>query len=308
MAAFGGNRRARTGKMLEGFVIWLQEHLIEKGSFAVVQASLGILSFAALLSALLGSTAIRAGGVVVVVLGVLAVFLTLLSGRHERRWRSDLDSKLLAHYCDSLEKVHGQRWRIVDWVQEVQVSENGDAREEWEFSVVADCDRLEFVSFHSSTNWDWPEKYRRKVRVDVRTSRRGKWGGMRLDATHCWIRRETVKTFVHLDRPLSRGQRISLAVEVFWPAKCLPFVRGYTPDEFRVAFANAVPLVRYVVALPRGWHVISEGVGFAEDEDGYSLTAGLNRHGQMEMVLTAQDVPEYRRIGLKVDRRPVAAE
>ena len=79
------------------------------------------------------------------------------------------------------------------------------------FTVVAEYDRLDFVSFHDRVNWDWPEKHQGKVKVEVRTPESYGIGGTRLDITHRWMRKGQIKTFIHLDKPIARGEEFTLS-------------------------------------------------------------------------------------------------
>ncbi|GGP80295.1 hypothetical protein GCM10010185_62660 [Saccharothrix coeruleofusca] len=188
----------------------------------------------------------------------------------------------------------------------MHIGGNGDVCKRMVFTVVADSDRLDFVSFFERVDWDWPLKWRNRVSVEVRTSTNGGSGGVRLDTTHQWTER-LVKTFVHFDRAMRRGEKITLTAEVCWPAMCLPFVRGRGPDVFLVSFTDVTSLVEHVVVLPKGWQVNYEELGLTEGEDSYAIATSLNRDGRVEAALTARDVPGHRKIGLKLDRRPVAA-
>ncbi|GAB2997246.1 hypothetical protein [Saccharothrix stipae] len=221
--------------------------------------------------------------------------------RRRKAWSADLCSSLLAYYCDLIEMERGQRWSVRAWSQEVHVSENGDVNQRIGFTVVAECDRLDFVSLYDRVNWDWPEKYRDRVRVEVRTPERHGVGGTRLDVTHRWIRKGQIKAFVHFDRPIFRGEEFTLVVDVFWPEKCLPFVRGDGPDSFLVSFSEITHVVEFRIVLPKQWAVNFEHLGLTPGRDDYVLTASVNREGRMVASLTVRDLPGYRKVGVKLD-------
>ncbi|ROP39502.1 hypothetical protein EDD40_4891 [Saccharothrix texasensis] len=222
--------------------------------------------------------------------------------RHRKKaWSADLHSSLLAYYCDLMEFERGQRWRVQSWSQEVRVRDNGDVDQRVRVTVVAECDRLDFVSFHDRVNWDWPEKNRDRVRVEVRTPERHGIGGTRLDVTHRWLRKGQIKAFVHLDRPIVRGEEFTFVAEMFWPEKCLPFVRGDGPDSFLVSFGEITRMVEYRVVLPKRWAVNFEHFGLTPGRDDYVLTASVNQEGRMVASLTVRDLPGYRKVGLKLD-------
>ncbi|MCC8249089.1 hypothetical protein [Saccharothrix luteola] len=138
------------------------------------------------------------------------------------------------------------------------------------------------------------------MKVEVRTPARHGLGGTRLDSTHRWIRKGQVKAFVHLDRPIFRGEEFTFVADVFWPKKCLPFVSGDGPDSFLVSFSEITKVVEYRIVLPKRWAVNFEHLGLTPGDD-YVLTASLDREGRMVASLTVRDLPGYRKVGLKLD-------
>ncbi|MFI9006878.1 hypothetical protein ACIGNX_06580 [Actinosynnema sp. NPDC053489] len=227
--------------------------------------------------------------------------------RPRKSARSDLYPELLAYYCDLIERERGQRWRVQAWAQEVRVGENGDVDQRLCFTVVAECDRLDFVSFHDGVNWNWPQAHQDQVRIEVRTSERHGLGGTRLDITHHWTRGGRIKTFIHLDRPISRGEEFTFVADISWPRKCLPFVRGEGPDSFLVSFSEITSLIEYRIVLPKRWTVNFEHLGLIPGRDDYVLTASVNRDGCPVASLTVRDLPSYRKVGMKLDLSPSAA-
>lgn len=227
--------------------------------------------------------------------------------RRKKAWSAELHSDLLAYYCDLIERECGQRWRVKAWLQDVHVNENGDADQRICFTVVAECDRLDFVSFHDRVGWDWPDRHKARVRVEVRTPERNGIGGTRLDITHRWMRTSLIKVFVHLDRPIFRGEEFTLVVDLFWPAKCLPFVRGNGPDRFLVSFSEITQMVEYRIVLPKRWAVNFEHLGLTPGQDDYVLNAFVNREGHTVASLTVRDLPGYRKVGLKLDKPSAVA-
>ena len=126
-------------------------------------------------------------------------------------------------------------------------------------------------------------------------------GGTRLDITHRWMRKGLIKTFVHLDRPIFRGEEFTFVVEMFWPEKCLPFVQGAGPDSFLVSSSEIAHMVEYRVVFPKRWVVNFEHLGLTPGQDDYVVTAFVNRDGHMVASLTVRDLPGYRKVGLKLD-------
>ncbi|GAA0226270.1 hypothetical protein GCM10010492_25700 [Saccharothrix mutabilis subsp. mutabilis] len=214
--------------------------------------------------------------------------------------------RLLALYCDVLEKELGHRWRVVAWSQESRINEDGDVRQRLAVTIEADCDRMVFLSFTNRVNWDWPD-LRHLVTVDVRTPEVHGIGGTRLVTTDHWIRVGMVKTFVHLDSPLVRGEQFTFLVDVFWPEMCLPFARGHEPDVFLVSFGEVAELISYTVVLPAEFTAKLDHVGLDPRRDSYALVMRSGADGTVEVSLTVRDVPAYRKVGLRIDRPALGA-
>lgn len=224
-----------------------------------------------------------------------------------RHWDKEPHSRLLRDYCDVLEKELDHRWRVLAWSQKSTISRNGDVRQQLAVTIAAACDRMTFVSFTNRVNWDWPEQYRERVTVDVRTPETNGIGGTRLISTDHWIRIGTVKTFVHLESPLTRGEQFTFVVDVFWPEMCLPFVRGHEPNVFLVSFGDTADLINYTVVLPAGFTAKLDHVGLDPRQDSYALVVRSGVEGEVEVSLTVRDVPAYRKVGLRMDRPPLSA-
>lgn len=280
----------------------LQDYVVYTGVLGVVEVALGALALAGLLGALLGrNDAVRAFSVVVVLLGLLALFGLLVANRVEWRRRVEVDRRLLRNYCDTLEKRHGQQWQVKSWVQEVDVRPNGDVFERISVTVVVECDLLDFCSFTNGPNWDWPDRYRPKVKVKVRSVEVGYEGGTRFDYTSTWLSRSRLKTMVHLNEPAPRGSEISFVVDLEWPAKCAPLMQGYSADKFVVAFSRPLEFAQYVVVLPADYRVCFDKIGLIQGRNDYTLVSAVNHARQTETVLTVRDVPAYHEFGMRLD-------
>ncbi|MFD0205591.1 MULTISPECIES: hypothetical protein [Saccharothrix] len=221
--------------------------------------------------------------------------------RRKKAWDAELYSSLLAYYCELMERELGQRCRVVAWFEEARLRENGDVDQRFCVTIVAECDRLDFVTFHDRVNWDWPEKHRDRVKVEVRTPEKNGIGGTRLDTTHRWIRKGQIKAFIHLDRPISRGEEFTFVIDMFWPQKCLPFARGAGPDSFLVSFGEIAHTVECRVVLPKRWAANFEHLGLEPGQDDYVVTGFVNREGHLVASLTVRNLPGYRKVGLKLD-------
>jgi hypothetical protein len=167
----------------------LQDYVVYTGVLGVVEVGLGGLALTGLAGALLSrNDAERASSVVVVLISMLGLFVLLVANRAEWRRRIDVDRRLLRNYCDTLEKRHGQQWRVKSWVQEVDVRPHGDVFERISVTVV-ECEFLDFCSIINGSKWDWPDRYRPRVKVKVCSVEVGYEGGARFDYTSTWMSR-----------------------------------------------------------------------------------------------------------------------
>ncbi|WP_141979986.1 hypothetical protein [Saccharothrix saharensis] len=252
-------------------------------------------------AALVGHGHLRVFGLGLVACAGVAVFAMLVVNRVVWRDRDVVERRLLLAYCDRLENVHGQKWSVRSWVQEVDVQPNGDVRQRISFTVVALCEVLYFCTFHDRANWEWPRRHRRRVQAHVRSVEVRGEGGTRYDFTTSWLDNGVLKMVVHLHGGVPLGGEVSLSVDMFWPAKCLPLMRGDRADEFLASFAEPVPFAQYVIRLPVGERASFEKVGMLTEQDDCSLTRELNQSGHLETTLTVRDLPAYRKFGVRLD-------
>jgi hypothetical protein len=291
--------RGKSKSMLGSFMAGLQDYVIHTGPFSLVEAVLGVMAVGGLLSALLGSAAVRAAAIVSVIAGVLGLYFLLAANKIEWRRRNDGQRAVLRRQCDNLES-RGQKWRVRRWAQEIIVQANGDVRETIEISAVVECDVLDFVSVVTGPHWDWPDRLRPRVRLNVRSVQ----GRTRYDYTSDWIARNRLKVLVHLTEPASRGDVVSFVVDLQWPAKCAPLMRGHRQEDFVLFFDKPVEEVKYVVVLPPGFSVFYDKVGLTADDS--TLVSEPTRSGQVETVLTVLNSPVNKNFGMRLDLRSEA--
>ncbi|QFZ23786.1 hypothetical protein [Saccharothrix syringae] len=243
----------------------------------------------------------RTAGFALLGLGVTALVALLWVNRVEWRRRDESERQLLLRYCDILENRHGQSWAVKNWLQEVDIEANGDVRQRISFTVVVLCDLLHFCSFADRACWDWPDRYKRRVKVKVRSVEVGGEGGTRFGFTTAWIdNTNRLKVMMHLNEPAPRGSEVNFLVEVFWPAKCAPLMRGYEADEFLVSFSETIEYARYVITYPPGFSVRVDKLGLTGRDD-CSLNHGVNASGRPETDLVMRDIGAYRKVGVRVD-------
>lgn len=279
----------------------LRDYVVYTGILGPVEGVSALLLVGGFTAAAMGSGHVRTAGLAVAAGAVAVVFAVLLVNRVVWRDRDVLERRLLIEYCDILEMRYGQKWSVKSWVQEVDIQPNGDVRQRISFTVVALCEMLYFCTFHDRINWDWPSRHRRRVQAHVRSVEVGGEGGTRYDFTTSWLDRRKLKMIVHLNEGVPRGGEISLTVDLFWPVKCLPLMRGDVADEFMVSFSEPVPFAQYVIRLPVGERASFDKIGLLSEQDDYTLTSGVNRNGQPETTLTVRDLAAYRKFGVRLD-------
>jgi len=296
----------RSTSLLAMLLESIQDHVAHAGVFGLVEGVLGVLAFGGLLSSLLGDSAIKAGAIVAVILGILGLFILLAANRAERRQQSQLDRRLLRKYLAVLEDRFDYAWSTTNWHQTVNIKRNGDTFETITLTLVADCDLLDYFSIWLGPGWEWPSRLQRKVKVSVQTVRIGNEGGTRPDISCAWFHHNRIAITVHLGEPVSRGQEVSFSLTLVWPLKCAPLFRGQA-DEFTLTFSKlpsstvSLPSLYYAVVLPVNCNVCYDAVGLKRGNDDYTLTGEVNNQGQVEVILTADNVPPNRRVGMRLD-------
>ncbi|XVV03670.1 hypothetical protein ACQPW3_41240 [Actinosynnema sp. CA-248983] len=241
----------------------------------------------------------RVVGFVLVAGGVAGLLAVLSVNRSEWARREEDLSRRLLHYCDTLEK-QGRKWAVKDWHQDVDILANGDARQRIAFTIVVRCAELDFCSFTDRVNWNWPTRLKRRVQVHVRSVEVGSEGGTRFGVTWLWLDDKRLKTFVHLDEPVPRDAEVSFVVDILWPAKFGPLMRGHTPDEVLVSFGEQISRARYVLTLPQGYRLKVDRLGL-RPTDRYDLLQGWGPDGRPTATLSVENVAAYRKVGMKID-------
>ncbi|MEU4739106.1 hypothetical protein AB0G02_01405 [Actinosynnema sp. NPDC023658] len=249
----------------------------------------------------MGQGFLRTAGLVVAAGAVVVVLAVLVVNRVVWRGRDVLDRRLLLEYCDIMESRYGQKWAVTNWVQRVDVQSNGDVRQRISFSIVVLCDFLDFCTFHDAINWAWPRRYQRRVKAHVRSVEVGGEGGTRFDFTSSWLDLRRLRMVVHLNQAAPRGSEVHFSVDLFWPAKCRPLMRGRGPDSFLVSFAEPVPFAQYVITLPVGERASFDRIGASQGAGEHALVSAVNASGQFEITLTVRDVPAYQKFGVRLD-------
>lgn len=298
--------RRRYSAMIDSFAAWLRGYLIESGLPGLVRGMLGILTFGALISVLFGVLAIKVVAVVAALLGVMGAFTILLIKVDGSVQRTSPPDPRRGRDFDKRESDASQRWSCKSWCQRFEVYPNGDVAETIVVKVVSECDSLDFFSLVSGPGWDWPTKYRRRVRFEVRTATLGFEGGTRADVFHSWLSRNRLKLFVCLREPIGRGDEASFVAKFEWPAKCRPLVQDRCAEDFVLVFGEAVPHVEIVVSVPVRWQVRFDRIGVVGGIES-SVVSNLERNDRAETALTVRDLPKQHPIGMRLELHQAVA-
>lgn len=293
--------RGRRGSPASVVGSWLRDYVFSTAVLGPVEVVAALLLAGGFTAAAAGQGAFRITGLAVAAGAVALVFVVLAVNRAVWRGRDVLERRLLLEYCDIMETRYGQKWAVTRWVQQVDIQPNGDVRQRISFSIVVLCDFLDFCTFHDAINWEWPRRYQRRVKAHVRSVEVGGEGGTRFDFTSSWRDLRKLLMVVHLNEAAPRGSEVSFSVDLFWPAKCLPLMRGRGPDSFLASFSEPVPFAQYVITLPAGERVSFDRIGAPYGQGEHVLTSTVNALGQPEITLTVRDIPAYQKFGVRLD-------
>ena len=238
--------------MLKSFISWLDHFIIDEGPSTVAKAVVGILGFAALLGAILGNAAVKAGLIVSVILLALVGIVVLIGDRKRLKQEAEYSRRLLARYCNFLTDRPKPVVRVLDWEQIAVIESNGDTVEVVTLRALVLRDELYFLPLRLGPGWDQPQKYRQRVQVKVRSLSVDGTKGTSCDITTSWLPDGRMDVLSHLSSPVGHGSEVRLEMEWRWPGKCIPLAKERRPDEFAFRFNNPVERASYVVVLPAG--------------------------------------------------------
>ncbi|ONI91238.1 hypothetical protein ALI22I_09190 [Saccharothrix sp. ALI-22-I] len=285
--------------MLKRFVQWLDDLLADEGVPAVVKAVLGIMSFAVLLGAVFGNTAVKAGALVTSILVVLSLGLILLADRRALVRQVEEHRNLVSRYSKIVAEDGHSQYRIITWEEHATIEVNGDARKlvTIRAKVLADLRVMRLVQ---GCGWAQPARYRREIGVEVRKLLVGDLPGASLSTTVAWLKDGQLVLMVHFPEPPRVDSEITIAVEFTWPGMCAPLMRDRVPDKFTLRFATPVGYARYKVVLPRGYDAYHEPIGFEEYENGFAAGPGKDESGQPVFLFEGFDLPEHQSLGMRL--------
>lgn len=288
--------------MLRSFVAWLDDYLAGREPAAVVRAVIGIMSFATLLGVILGSTAIKLGALVTVLLIFLSIMLILL--RDRRRLTRELEEydHVVTRYGDAITDHREPAMRMKRLEHLMIVDRNGDVREFIKMQVIALKKELLFIPHRAGPGWAQPMSQLRKIKVEVRSLSIDGTPGTKWFLTRSW-RDGKLNLLAHLNSPAPMGSEVSYEIIREWPGKCIPMMRLREPESFTYDYTRPIDYLRYVVVLPPGVDVYCDPIGFAEGTNGYSLTTDTNAEGRTQVTLVVTDVSVDRKVGMRLETK-----
>lgn len=287
--------------MLRSFIAWLDDYLAGEGPPAVARAVVGILSFAALLGALFGSVAVKAGILVAVLLALVGMALLLLADRRSLRSKYEAHRSLVSRYCAFISKEMKTAPQIVEWDQTTTVDSRGDVKESIVIRGKTLRDNIQFFRLTSDACWEMPQRLRRKVQINVRSVSVTGVPGTRLTVSSTWTTNSRIDLIVHFCVPPRGGSEISIAIDWEWPGKCIPLVRGEPDDFVFLMRGHPITFGRKKVILPEGCDAYYEPVGFSEDEEGFRLDRTVNSEGRVQFLFECHQLDVYRRAGVRLE-------
>lgn len=208
------------------------------------------------------------------------------------------DRRLIARYCDVLQRTRGAPLHIKLWDDVTVIDARGGVVETVKVVATVRDEETHFFRFRIGPAWDQPEKERSRAECVVRGSDHGR----RYDTTTSWLADGRLEVLAHLPEPAEVGDDLRIMVMLTWPGMCEPLVRGQS-DDYVLHFGREADLVRYVVVLPEGEDALVERIGFEAGDEGYRVRIGPNATGRTEVSLIARGVPAKHRFGFRLGLR-----
>jgi hypothetical protein len=294
--------------MFRSFIAWLDDYLAGEGPPAMARAVVGILSFAALLGALLGSVAVKAGILVAVLLTLLGMALLLLADRRSLRSSYDAHRNLVSRYCEFISTELRDVPQFASWEHVTAIDKKGNAKETAVIRAKTLHDDLQFIRLSFGCCWDLPQRFRRRVRVNVRHLSVSGLPGTRLPVTLSWAgAKGKLNLIVHFDNAVPSGSELCLNLDWWWPGKCWPLFRG-DGDEFVFRLMQQ-PLVfgRKKIILPPDHDAYYEPIGFVENQTGFLLERSVDDQGRVQFDFECHQLEAGHRAGLRLELKKQAS-
>lgn len=279
-----------------------------RGRLAVMGT--GLAAVAGVLVAVFGNGVFR--GVATVVVAVIVIVFTvgvtsLFAAGRRASWQAADDCRqLVTRYCDFVVgHEDGDRGLLVtveNWHQKVHIRPNGDVREAVVIEAVAHRDEVYFIRFQLGSTWDQPEKYRRNVTVNADRIEIDGRPTTRWSITNSWLSGARLMSIVHFHSPVRMGQEIRMEMTRFWPAKCLPLMRGGAAEQFVFHTTELLHIrnLEYQVSLPAGFDAVYDPIGFTPPDKRLSVTAYDDVGGGRVFICRAAELPGRRTVGMRL--------
>ncbi|MET9628190.1 hypothetical protein ABZX92_12075 [Lentzea sp. NPDC006480] len=259
------------------------------------------MSFAVLLGAILGSTAVKAGALVTAILVIIVSGIALLTRRRAERRELEVHKDLVSQYCKLLDA--GQpSYEVIDWDKTAVIGERGDTHIKLKVKLRATHDDFWFVRLRLVCGWPQPSRYRRQVRMTVRNLQVDGSPGTTLRTTVSWLRDGAMAAIIHFHTAPALNSVVSFTVDVDWPKMCAPLLEG-SPDEFDLMFWQTVRRSTYRVVLPKGIGVYVEPIGKTEDFKGFRWRKKAGDDGREVIVFRLSDPPVRHRAGVRLQMK-----
>jgi hypothetical protein len=292
--------------MLRSFVAWFDDFLAGEGPSAVVRGILGLLSFGGLLGALLGSSAVKAGVIVAVLLVLLGMTQLLLADRRNMTRQLAMHKRLVSHYGKVVDQLN-PTYQVVSWDQTAHIlNSRGDTHEYVTIGLRALRSDMRLSRLVFGCGWAQPTKYRRGVRIRVRNLHVGDSPGTSRDVTHSWVADGKANVMIHFAGPPPAGGEVRFTVTMDWPGKCSPLMSGDT-DDFTFCFPqHSVERVSYKIVLPPGYDAYHEPIGFDRCDARFRLDATTGEDdGRRRYFFQAGPLPAGLRAGVSLELKNV---
>lgn len=284
--------------MLREMILFLEEFLRGHGPPAVAKAAVGLMSFAVLLGAVLGSTAVKAGALVTVILVITAAGIALMTRRSAERRELEVHKDLVSQYC----KLIDARWpayEVIDWDETAVIGDRGDTHTKLKVKLRATRDDLRFIRLRFGCGWPQPSRYRRRVHMIVRNLLVDGSPGTTLRTTVSWPRDGAMAAIVHFHTPLTANSEVSFTIDLIWPKRCAPLLDG-APDEFALLFWQSTRRATYRVLLPKGTEVYVEPIGKSDSFRGMRLRRKADDGDRETIIFRLSDLPIRHRAGVRL--------
>ncbi|MET9232556.1 hypothetical protein [Lentzea sp. NPDC003310] len=284
--------------MLRELILFLEEFIRGHGPPAVAKAAFGLMSFAVLIGAALGSTAVKAGALVTAVLVITAAGIALIGRLKSEHRGLEVHKELVSHYCRLLDTVHPS-YEVLDWDETMTVDDRGNAHTSLKIKVRAVHADLYYVRMRFGCGWSQPSRYRKRVRTTVRNLLANGSAGTTLRTTLSWPKDGAMAAIAHFHAPPPANSEVSLAIDLYWPKRCKPLLDGL-PDEFGLMYWQPVKRATYRVVLPKGIEVVVEPISKTEGQTGLRWRRKVDTEGRETISFKVSDLPVRQRTGIRL--------